>query len=130
MKSLYVFLLQTPNKSTQQAWSSPTHLSGTQPKLVETGVLIHLSPPSQQVPLLQEEQNRLQPQDFLEQPSDNRRVGWRLEGLDGWDDGWGTGDPGGRGDSPADTVHDPGGDVGQGAMGEQHNHWTVLEHPG
>ena len=83
VKSLVVFFLQTPKESTQQAWSPPTHLFGTQHRLVE-GVLIHLSPPSQQVPLVvQEEQDghhetRLQPQDFLEQPLDNS-----ARGLDG-----------------------------------------------
>jgi len=84
VKSLVVFFLQTPKESTQQAWSPPTHLFGTQHRLVEAGVLIHLSPPSQQVPLVvQEEQDghhetRLQPQDFLEQPLDNS-----ARGLDG-----------------------------------------------
>ena len=47
-----------------------------------------------------------------------RRVGWRLEGLNGWDDGWGTADPGGREDSPADTVHDPEGDGGHGGTAQ------------
>ena len=70
--------------------------------------------------------DRLQPEDFLGQPLDNRSVGWRLEGLNGWDDGWGPGEPGRRRNRPADTVHDPGGDGGHGGRGEQHHHGLAL----